>query len=142
MKTCNEILIEMDSVSQNESFARVAVSAFVAALDPPVNEVIDLRTAVSEAVTNAIIHGYENKPGKVYIKMTLTQNSVTIAVKDHGTGIADIAQAREALYTSKPELERSGLGFSVMEGVMDDVAVHSEIGKGTEVMMTKTLTRP
>ena len=138
----NEVLIEMDSLSQNESFARIAVSAFVAPLDPLLSDLVDMKTAVSEAVTNAIIHGYENRKGKIYISLALMNEDVTITVKDDGVGIENIAQAMEPLYTSKPDMERSGMGFTVMENFMDSVIVHSEKDKGTTVTMTKKLSRP
>ncbi len=142
MKYENEILIEMDSKSQNEAFARIAVAAFVSHLDPTVTEITDIKTAVSEAVTNAIIHGYENKAGKVFMKLSVIDYSVTVIIKDFGLGIEDIEKAREPLYTSKPELERSGMGFTVMESFMDSVIVRSEKGVGTEIIMTKKFSRP
>lgn len=134
----NKISIELMSKSENEGFARVAVAAFVSQLDPTVEELTDVKTAVSEAVTNSIIHGYENKKeGIIKIEASITGNEITIIIEDYGKGINDIEQAMEPLYTSKPELERSGMGFTVMETFMDNLEVFSEYGKGTKVIMKK-----
>lgn len=134
----NRVCIEFESRSQNEGFARVAVSAFVSQLDPTIEEIADVKTAVSEAVTNSIIHGYENdKKGIIKIESTICGKEVTITVKDYGKGIDNIDQAREPLYTSRPDLERSGMGFTVMESFMDTLEVESEMGKGTKITMTK-----
>ena len=137
----NEMTLNFKSLSQNEAFARVAVAAFCAQLNPTLADVTDIKTAVSEAVTNAIIHGYANKPDsmvKVFCRLDKS-GGVYIEIIDDGVGISDIDKAREPLYTSKPELERSGMGFTVMETFMDSVAVISEPGKGTKIIMTKTL---
>lgn len=133
------MFITFMSKSENESFARSVVAAFVALKDPTLSDIADIKTAVSEAVSNSIIHGYENRSGLIHIKCTVTDDIVTIVVSDDGTGICDIEKAREPLYTSKPEQERSGMGFTVMETFMDSVHIHSTIGKGTEVTMTKRL---
>ena len=134
----NKISIELMSKSENEGFARVAVAAFVPQLDPTVEELTDVKTAVSEAVTNSIIHGYENKKeGIIKIEASISKNEITIIIEDYGKGIKDIKQAMEPLYTSKPELERSGMGFTVMETFMDNLEVFSEYGKGTKVVMKK-----
>ncbi|MBE6054890.1 MAG: anti-sigma F factor [Clostridium sartagoforme] len=134
----NKVSIELMSKSQNEGFARVAVAAFVSQLDPTVEELTDVKTAVSEAVTNSIIHGYENKKeGIIKIEASIIGNEITISIEDYGKGIKDIKQAMEPLYTSKPELERSGMGFTVMESFMDNLEVSSEYGKGTKVIMKK-----
>lgn len=134
----NKICIELMSKSQNEGFARVAVAAFVSQLDPTIEELSDVKTAVSEAVTNSIIHGYENKKeGIIRIEASISANEITISVEDFGKGIDNIEQAMEPLYTSKPELERSGMGFTVMESFMDNLEVVSEDGKGTKVIMKK-----
>ncbi len=134
----NRVCIEFESRSQNEGFARVAVSAFVSQLDPTIEEIADVKTAVSEAVTNSIIHGYENdKKGIIKIESTICGKEVTITVKDYGKGIDNIDQAREPLYTSRPDLERSGMGFTVMESFMDTLIVESKKGKGTKIIMTK-----
>ena len=136
----NKMKVEFDSKSQNEAFARVAVAAFVAQLDPTIEEISDIKTAISEAVTNAIIHGYEDYDGSVYISCQLLNNSVYIEVRDHGKGILDIEKAREPLYTSKPHEDRSGMGFTVMEAFMDSLEVESKPGYGTAIRMKKTLT--
>ena len=134
----NKMSIEFVSKSQNEGFARVAVAAFVAQLDPTIDEINDVKTAVSEAVTNSIIHGYENREdGLVKIEAEISENEVTIVIIDNGTGIEDIGQAMEPLYTSRPDLERSGMGFTVMETFMDDLKVESEKGIGTKVVIKK-----
>lgn len=134
----NMFKIEFLSKSENESFARVAVAAFVSQLDPTIEEITDIKTAVSEAVTNAIIHGYENKIGIVKIEAYLKDNMVTIEVIDEGVGIDNVEEAMQPLYTSRPDLERSGMGFTVMETFMDSLEVSSQKGKGTKVTMKKT----
>ena len=134
----NKVSIELMSKSQNEGFARVAVAAFVSQLDPTVEELTDVKTAVSEAVTNSIIHGYENKKeGIIKIEAIISGGEITISIEDFGRGITNVEQAMEPLYTSKPELERSGMGFTVMETFMDSLEVESEEGKGTKVVMKK-----
>ena len=135
----NRIKLELMSKSTNESFARIAVSAFVSQLDPTIEELADIKTAVSEAVTNCIIHAYEEKEGTIYIECFLNNNEVTIEIKDNGIGIENIDIAKEPLYTSKPELERSGMGFTIMESFMDDVKIESIVGMGTKVTMKKTI---
>lgn len=125
------------SRSQNESFARAAVAAFAAQLDPTLEEIADIKTAVSEAVTNAIIHGYESPDKFVEIITRVYDSSVEIEVIDRGKGIDNLEQARQPLYTSKPELERSGMGFTVMETFMDDIEVTTAVGQGTRVKMIK-----
>ena len=135
--------LEFVSKSNNEAFARIAVAAFVSQLDPTIEEIADVKTAVSEAVTNSIIHGYENdKKGIIKIESTICGKEVTITVKDYGKGIDNIDQAREPLYTSRPDLERSGMGFTVMESFMDTLEVVSIKGEGTKVVMTKTIELP
>lgn len=133
----NMMKIEFLSKSENESFARVAVAAFVSQLDPTIEEITDVKTAVSEAVTNSIIHGYENKNGTIIIKAEIQGNELLIVIEDQGKGIDDISRAMEPLYTSRPDLERSGMGFTVMETFMDSLTVESEKGKGTKVTMKK-----
>lgn len=156
MRKTNEMEIYFDATARNESFARVAVAAFVTHLNPTLEELADVKTAVSEAVTNAIIHGYENlegygrhgeKPavqsaehaGKVRLKCVLEGDVIHIEVEDTGKGIADLEQAMEPLFTTRPELDRSGMGFSFMEAFMDDLDVQSKPGSGTLVRMTKKL---
>lgn len=137
MEYKNHMKLEFDSRSQNEAFARVVVAAFAAQLDPTIEEIADIKTAVSEAVTNAIIHGYENQAGVVTVICSINGKVLEIVVQDNGRGIEDIQQAMEPLYTSKPELERSGMGFTVMETFMDKIDVYSELGKGTSIRMVK-----
>ena len=135
----NEMKLEFLSKSANESFARIAVAAFVTQLDPSLEEIADIKTAVSEAVTNAIIHGYEEQEGIVKIECKLFANSIEVEITDNGKGIEDIEKAREPLYTSKSELERSGMGFTIMESFMDEVKVESVLGIGTKVTMKKKI---
>ncbi len=136
----NEMKLEFDARSMNEGFARVAVAAFLTELDPTLEEISDVKTAVSEAVTNAIIHGYEGiEGGKVRIDCVLEDQMVWIEVRDEGRGIADVKQAMEPLYTTKPELNRSGMGFPFMEAFMDTLEVESYPGHGTVVRMQKWL---
>ena len=140
MKTTkNEMKMEFLAISENEGFARVAVGAFAAGLNPTVDELADIKTAVSEAVTNCIIHGYEQREGSIWIQCRIEENQIEIAVTDTGKGIRDIEQAREPLFTTKPELERSGMGFAFMEAFMDEVEVASEVGKGTCVTMRRRI---
>jgi stage II sporulation protein AB (anti-sigma F factor) len=136
----NVMELRFSSRSENEAFARVAVAAFVSQLDPTLEELTDIKTVVSEAVTNAIIHGYEENPeGIVFIRVEIDGNYVRIQVSDQGKGIENIAEARQPLYTSKPELERSGMGFTIMENFMDEITVISKPGHGTTVSMVKQL---
>lgn len=135
----NSMQLEFIGISQNESFARTAVAAFVAGLNPTLDEINDIKTAVSEAVTNAIVHGYKNCVGTVHIDCTIFENTTTISVHDTGCGIEDISLARTPLYTSVKDGERSGLGFTVMETFMDSIDVISISGKGTTVTMTKRI---
>jgi len=137
MQSINEMKLEFTSKSSNESFARIVAAAFVSQIDPIVEELADVKTAVSEAVTNAIIHGYEDKDGFVRMECRLYRDSVEISVIDFGKGIKNIDEARQPLFTSKPEMERSGMGFTVMETFMDKLEVLSEPGKGTTVRMFK-----
>lgn len=139
MKNTNEMEIIFDSQSSNEGFARVSVAAFLTQLNPTVEEVADVKTAISEAVTNAIIHGYENEIHKVSIRCRIEGQQITVEVKDKGVGIKDVEQAMTPLYTTKPELERSGMGFAFMEAFMDQVEVESKPGEGTTVRMKKTI---
>lgn len=133
----NYMKLEFLSKSSNESFARVVVAAFASQLDPTLEELSDIKTAVSEAVTNAIIHGYEYKEGVVIVESKIEDGEIEIIIKDKGMGITDIDQAREPFYTSKPNLERSGMGFTVMETFMDKLQIESIKGEGTCVKMTK-----
>ena len=135
----NEMKIEFLSKSSNEAFARIAVAAFVAQLDPTLEEIADIKTAVSEAVTNSIIHGYDKKQGIVKIMDILTVNEIIIEISDKWKGIVNIDVAKEPLYTTKPNLERSGMGFTIMESFMDKMEVESILGLGTKVTMSKVI---
>ncbi|WP_339227917.1 anti-sigma F factor [Oceanobacillus sp. FSL K6-2867] len=138
----NEMNLEFSSVSENEAFARVTVAAFIAQLDPTMDELTEIKTVVSEAVTNAIIHGYNGEAHhKVYISCKLNDEEIELTIKDHGIGIPNVTEALEPLYTSKPEMERSGMGFTIMENFMDSVEVISNPNGGTAVYMTKQLSK-
>ncbi|MCR6106503.1 anti-sigma F factor [Salipaludibacillus agaradhaerens] len=138
----NRMALSFTAVSANESFARVSVAAFVAQLDPTMDELTEIKTVVSEAVTNAIIHGYgENDEGIVYVEVELVDGTVHLVVRDEGLGILNLEEARQPLYTSKPELERSGMGFTIMENFMDDVSVESSRLEGTTVTLVKRLSK-
>src|SRR5659263_98077 len=140
MQLINEMKLEFLSKSSNEAFARVTAAVFVSQIDPTVEEIEEIKTAVSEAVTNAIIHGYDNGFGTIIMKCKLYQDRVIIEVIDNGKGIEDIVKAREPLYTSRPDMERSGMGFTIMESFMDEVDVYSESGNGTKVIMAVSYT--
>ena len=133
----NEMSIRFDARSVNEAFARVAVSAFVTELNPTLDEIADIKTAVSEAVTNAIIHGYSDPKQQVTLSCRIDGELIEIVVEDQGVGMADVKKAMEPFYTTRPELERSGMGFAFMEAFMDELEVTSEPGKGTRVVMRK-----
>ena len=135
----NAMSLEFDSKSENESFARIVVAAFAAQLNPTIEEIADIKTAVSEAVTNSIIHGYDGREGKIVLTCAIEGSKITVSVMDKGRGIEDIKQAMEPLYTTKPEMERSGMGFAFMEAFMDDLEVISAPEEGTTVTMTKTI---
>lgn len=135
----NEMKIEFISKSSNEAFARIAVAAFASQLDPTIEELADIKTAVSEAVTNCIIHGYDKKQGIVKIVSKLKENEIIIEISDKGKGIENIDEAKEPLYTTKPNLERSGMGFTIMESFMDEVSVDSVLGLGTKITMKKII---
>lgn len=139
MKNTNEMQLVFDSRSSNESFARVTVAAFMTSLNPTIEEVSDVKTAVSEAVTNAIIHGYENEVKKIYIRCRTKGSTLYLEIEDKGKGIEDVKKAMEPMFTAKPELERAGMGFSFMEAFMDKLDVISAPGEGTIVKMEKTI---
>ena len=140
MKTINEMKCTLPSLSVNEAYARTAVTAFAAQLDLTIEEIADIRTAVSEAVTNAIVHGYRGTVGTIELCVKLLEgNEVYIRIKDSGCGIPDVAQAMEPLYTTAAAEERAGLGFAVMESFMDKLSVKSKVGRGTTVVMRKRL---
>ena len=142
MKNTNEMELIFDSLSANEGFARVAVAAFMTQLNPTVEEVADVKTAISEAVTNAVIHGYENEVHKIFIRCNIKEQTLYIEVEDRGRGIADVQKAMEPLFTTKPEMDRSGMGFSFMEAFMDELEVVSTPGQGTKVKMRKKIEMP
>ncbi len=135
----NKMDLEILSKSKNEAFARITIAAFVAQLDPTIEEISDIKTAVSEAVTNSIIHGYENKDGVIRIVAYIFNNTIRIEISDKGKGIEDIETAKQPLYTTKPELERSGMGFTIMENFMDNLKIESVVGMGTKVTMEKKI---
>ena len=140
MKTYkNSMHLTFEALSVNESFARVAVAAFATQLDPTLEEIADIKTAVSEAVTNSVIHGYEEKGGKIYIDCSFEDKTLDISIKDEGKGIENIDRAREPMFTTRPECERSGMGFTFMELFMDGLEVLSEKDKGTTVKMRKII---
>ena len=136
----NFMRLEFSSLSENEAFARVAVASFISQLDPTMADLTDIKTVVSEAVTNAIIHGYENDPDQTVVIETRVENGqVEITIRDTGIGIENIEEAKQPLYTSKPELERSGMGFTIMENFMDSIEILSAPGEGTTVKLVKQL---
>ena len=131
--------LEIESSSENEEFARVTVAVFASRSDPTLEEINDIKTAVSEAVTNCIIHGYENGPGKIWIEAELKERLLTVQIRDEGKGIPDVKRAMEPMYTTDESGERSGMGFSFMEMFMDEVHITSVCGQGTCVEMKKQL---
>lgn len=140
MNITNEMNINFLSKSSNESFARSVVASFVLNLDPTINELADIKTAVSEAVTNCIVHGYKMDAGIIYINAKITDtNKIIIKIRDKGCGIENVEKAMEPLFTTAPEEERAGLGFAVMQSFMDKIKVSSKVGKGTTVTMEKTI---
>lgn len=141
METANEMKLIFDSRAVNESLARVTAASFLTQLNPTMEEVADLKTAVSEAVTNCIIHGYEGQVNKIVMELSLCDREMIVAIRDEGVGIPDIPRAMEPLYTTKPDKDRSGMGFTFMEAFMDEVKVESEVGRGTTVRMRKIIGR-
>lgn len=138
-KCDNEMTLEILSKSNNEAFARVTVAAFVSSLDPTIEEIADIKTAVSEAVTNCIIHGYEGKEGTIKIYCKIIERKLIVEISDTGKGIENIEIAKEPLYTTKADLERSGMGFTIMESFMDELKIESILGLGTKVTMIKNI---
>ena len=134
-----EMKLEFISKASNEAFARITVAAFASQLDPTIEELADIKTAVSEAVTNCIIHAYEHKQGIIKIHTKLKDNQITIEISNNGKGIENVDVAKEPLYTTKPNLERSGMGFTIMESFMDSMKVESIVGLGTKVTLVKTI---
>lgn len=141
MEYSNKVRLIIDANSENESFARVSVSSFASQLNPTISEIEDIKMAVSEAVTNAIIHGYEGKNGEIHMMYGICDNVLYIEIEDKGQGIANIEKALEPLYTSKPHMERSGMGFTVMETFMDKIEVYSKVNIGTKVTMQKAINK-
>ena len=141
MENTNEMKLVFDSRPVNEGLARVAVAAFCTQLNPTLEEVADIKTAVSEAVTNCIIHGYEGEIHKIEVSCGLRGRELFVDVSDQGRGIGDVAKAMEPMFTTKPEKDRSGMGFTFMEAFMDEISVESQIGKGTTVHMKKMIRR-
>lgn len=139
MKSKNVMELRLLSLSENESFARSVVGAFATQLDPTLEEIADIKTAVSEAVTNCIVHAYPDNVGDIRITAELNESSITVKVQDYGVGIGDITKARQPFYSTSKDESRSGMGFTVMETFMDDVAVESEVGHGTSVTMSKAI---
>lgn len=135
----NKMKLEFEALPENEGFARVAVAAFITPLNPTMEEISDVKTAVSEAVTNAVIHAYEEKGGTITICCSLEEGLLHMEIEDHGKGIADVKAAMEPLFTTRPDLERSGMGFAFMEAFMDGLEVESISQKGTRVIMEKKL---
>lgn len=135
----NEMKLEFISKATNEAFARITVAAFASQLDPTIEELADIKTAVSEAVTNCIIHAYEKRPGIIRINGKLKGNEIIIQISDNGKGIENVDIAKEPLYTTKPNLERSGMGFTIMESFMDSMKVESIVGLGTKITLVKTI---
>jgi stage II sporulation protein AB (anti-sigma F factor) len=139
MENVNKIKIILPSLSENESFARSVVACFVLSLNPSVAEINDIKTAVSEAVTNSIVHGYPNMVGEIVLELEIIEDFVHINVFDCGVGIENLSEALEPFYTTKEDEERSGMGFTIMKSFMDEVKVESERGKGTKIYMTKII---
>ncbi|MGN0466558.1 MAG: anti-sigma F factor [Lachnospiraceae bacterium] len=137
--TTNQVTVEFVSNPENEKLARVMISAFSTILDPTLEEMADMKTAVSEAVTNAIIHGYEKKRGVIRMELQRKNRTITVIISDKGSGIENIEKAMEPLFTTKPDQERTGMGFSFMEAFMDELDVVSKLGEGTTVTMKRTI---
>lgn len=142
MNGVNEMFLRFSARSENESFARVAVAAFVAQLNPTMDELTEVKTVVSEAVTNAIIHGYSGKHGDVSLQCKILGDRMELVVEDRGVGIPEIEVARQPLYTSRPDLERSGMGFTIMESFVDEFEVESAVGAGTRLRFVKYIKTP
>lgn len=137
----NKMNLNFLSISENEAFARNVIAAFALGVNPTLSEISDVKTAVSEAVTNAIVHGYPDSVGSIDIEAELTDNLLHIIIKDYGVGISNLSEVLEPFFTTKPDEERSGMGFTIMKNFMDDVKVESKLNKGTVVQMTKTFNK-
>lgn len=140
-KKAEKIRLEIESLSKNEEFARVVIAVFISRLNPTLEELDDVKTAVSEAVTNAVIHGYQGGEGIIYIEASVLDQEITVIVRDTGVGIPNVEQAMEPMYTTDQTGERSGMGFAFMEAFMDQVKVESESGQGTTIIMKKRIGR-
>ena len=141
MNRDNKMVLEVESRSCNEGLARIAVAAFSTQLNPTLEEVADIKTAVSEAITNCIVHAYQKETDMITIECSRFQRELTVVVQDKGKGIEDVEKAMQPLFTTKPEQDRSGMGFAFMEAFMDEVFVESKLGEGTTVTMKKTIGR-
>ena len=139
MKYLNQMTLTLPSLSKNEAFARSVVAAFCAQLNPTVEEINDIKTAVSEAVTNCVVHGYNGTTGEITVWAALTKDHIYVRISDHGIGIPDVKKAIQPFYTTKPQEERSGMGFTVMQAFMDECKVTSKPGSGTEVLLSKRI---
>ena len=141
MNLKNKMILTFLSISENESFARCVVACFALKLNPSVSQISDIKTAVSEAVTNAIVHGYNKETGEIELECEIDENAIHINIIDFGVGIKDVNKALEPFYTTREDEERSGMGFTIMKSFMDDVSVFSEVGKGTKISMTKVINK-
>lgn len=139
MELLNEMTLSVKSLSINEGFVRSAIAAFCVEANPTLDEITDIKTAVSEAITNCVVHAYPTQVGDILIKVKLYKDKVQMSITDYGTGIENIEQAKEPFYTTRPDQERSGMGFTVMESFMDDLVVEKNRGKGITVRMTKKI---
>ncbi|MHB1684046.1 MAG: anti-sigma F factor [Bacilli bacterium] len=142
MNATNEMSISFTALSENEAFARVAVAAFVLPLNPTMEELTEIKTIVSEAVTNAIIHGYQEERGIIYLQCKIMGYKMELVIEDHGVGIEDVDMVRQPLYTSRPDLERSGMGFTIMESFVDEIEVDSAVKRGTRLRFVKHIRSP
>ena len=142
MNATNEMSISFTALSENEAFARVAVAAFVLPLNPTMEELTEIKTIVSEAVTNAIIHGYQEEYGIIYLQCKIVGDKMELIIEDHGVGIEDVDVVRQPLYTSRPDLERSGMGFTIMESFVDEIEVDSAVKRGTRLRFVKHIRSP
>lgn len=140
MEVKNKMNLKFSAISENESFARLAVASFCSNTNLTIEDITDIKTAVSEGVTNSIVHGYDGKSGEVEINVQIIESEIHIEIIDYGVGIEDVEKAQKPFYTSKPEDERSGMGFTVMEGFMDKMTVESKLGEGTKVTLIKKIT--
>lgn len=141
MEVKNKLKLKFSAISENESFARLAVASFCSNTNLTIEDITDIKTAVSEGVTNCIVHGYDGKDGEVEINVEIMEGEIHIEIIDWGVGIENVEEAQKPFYTSKPESERSGMGFTVMEGFMDKMIVESKLGEGTKVTLIKKISK-